>query len=110
MKLSPDGRVLLTLGKEGVGGSGTDTFDRPNGVAVAPNGDIFVSDGHHPNKSGNARVIACNRHDAPPGELLNANRTSNRGQAGSDLRPDEGSAASCWASRELSPYSVETRV
>jgi DNA-binding beta-propeller fold protein YncE len=62
MKLSPDGKVLLTLGKEGVGGSGTDTFDRPTGVAVAPNGDIFVSDGHHPNKSGIARVMKFDRN------------------------------------------------
>ena len=62
MKLSPDGKVLLTLGNEGVGGSGTDTFDRPTGVAVAPNGDIFVSDGHHPNKSGNARVMKFDRN------------------------------------------------
>jgi hypothetical protein len=57
LKLSSDGKVLLTLGKEGVGGPGTDTFDRPTGVAVAPNGDIFVSDGHHPNRSNNARVL-----------------------------------------------------
>jgi NHL repeat-containing protein len=57
VKLGPDGKVLMTLGREGVGGSGSDTFDRPTGVAVAPNGDIFVSDGHHPNKSGNARVM-----------------------------------------------------
>jgi hypothetical protein len=29
MKLSPDGKVLLTLGKEGVGGSGTETDREP---------------------------------------------------------------------------------
>jgi DNA-binding beta-propeller fold protein YncE len=57
LKLSPDGRVLMTLGREGIGGRGPDTFDRPTGVAIAPNGDIFVSDGHNPNKSGNARVM-----------------------------------------------------
>jgi DNA-binding beta-propeller fold protein YncE len=57
LKLSPDGRVLLTLGKEGVAGTGPDAFDRPTGVAVAPNGDIFVSDGHAPNKFGTARVV-----------------------------------------------------
>ena len=62
LKLSPDGKVLMTLGKEGVGGSGTDTFDRPTGVAVAPNGDVFVSDGHNPNKSGNARVMKFDRN------------------------------------------------
>jgi DNA-binding beta-propeller fold protein YncE len=41
----------------GVGGSGTDTFDRPTGVAVAANGDIFVSDGHGGNVSNNGRIL-----------------------------------------------------
>jgi hypothetical protein len=57
LKLSPDGKILMMLGREGVAGSGPDTFDRPTGVAVAPNGDIFVSDGHAPNKSHNGRVM-----------------------------------------------------
>jgi DNA-binding beta-propeller fold protein YncE len=57
LKLSPDGRVLMTLGKEGVSGSGHDAFDRPTGVAIAPNGDIFVSDGHLPNKHNNGRIL-----------------------------------------------------
>lgn len=57
LKLSPEGKVLMTLGKQGVAGNGPDTFDRPTGVAVAPNGDIFVSDGHAPNKYGTARVV-----------------------------------------------------
>src|SRR6516164_1954732 len=61
LKLSSDGKVLMTLGREGVGGSGTDTFDRPTGVAVAPNGDIFVSDGHSPNKSNNGRILKFSR-------------------------------------------------
>jgi hypothetical protein len=61
VKLSPDGKVLMMLGREGVGGSGADTFDRPTGVAIAPNGDIFVSDGHYRNKSGNARVMKFTR-------------------------------------------------
>jgi len=56
VKFSPDGKVLMTLGKAGVGGDGPDTFNEPNDVAIAPNGDIFVSDGHSPGK-GNARVI-----------------------------------------------------
>ena len=55
-KFSPDGKVLMTLGKAGVPGDGPDTFDQPNDVVVAPNGDIFVSDGHNPGR-GNARVI-----------------------------------------------------
>jgi DNA-binding beta-propeller fold protein YncE len=57
LKLDQSGKVLMMLGKMGVGGSGTDTFDRPTGVAVAPDGNIFVSDGHSPNKSNNARVV-----------------------------------------------------
>ena len=51
-KHAPDGRVLMTLGTPGVAGSGPDTFDGPADVVVAPNGDIFVADGH-----GNDRVV-----------------------------------------------------
>lgn len=61
LKLSPTGKVLLTLGREGVSGSGPDTFDRPSGVAVARNGDIFVSDGHDPNAHHNARILKFDR-------------------------------------------------
>src|SRR6266478_5321053 len=48
-KLSPTGKVLMTLGKEGVAGSGPETFDQPSGIAIAPDGDIFVTDGHGKN-------------------------------------------------------------
>jgi DNA-binding beta-propeller fold protein YncE len=57
LKLSPEGKVLMMLGKEGVSGNGPDTFDRPTGVAIAPNGDIFVTDGHAPNQHNSARVV-----------------------------------------------------
>jgi DNA-binding beta-propeller fold protein YncE len=57
LKLSADGRVLMTLGKEGVAGNGPDTFDRPTGVAIGANGDIFVSDGHNPNKFNASRIV-----------------------------------------------------
>ena len=42
IKFSPDGKVLMTLGKPGVAGDGPDTFNAPSDVLVAPNGDIFV--------------------------------------------------------------------
>src|SRR6202171_4769228 len=42
-KFSPDGKVLMTLGKAGVAGDGPDTFNQPSDVAIAPNGDIFVA-------------------------------------------------------------------
>jgi DNA-binding beta-propeller fold protein YncE len=57
LKISPTGQVLMTLGTEGVGGTEPSTFDRPTGVAIAPNGNIFVADGHWRNKSNNARVV-----------------------------------------------------
>jgi sugar phosphate permease/DNA-binding beta-propeller fold protein YncE len=57
IKLSPEGKVLLMLGREGVAGTGADGFDRPTGVAVASNGDIFVSDGHSPNQHNASRVV-----------------------------------------------------
>jgi sugar lactone lactonase YvrE len=47
---------MITLVKAGVPGDGPDTFNQPNDVVVAPNGDIFVADGHTPNK-GNARIV-----------------------------------------------------
>jgi hypothetical protein len=44
-KFSPDGKQLLTLGKPG-GAAAPEYFYQPNDVVVAPNGDIFVSEGH----------------------------------------------------------------
>jgi DNA-binding beta-propeller fold protein YncE len=63
-KLSPDGRLLLTLGTPGIAAeTGYDAersasivragapFNRPTKAAIAPNGDVYVSDGY-----GNARI------------------------------------------------------
>src|ERR1700730_6594501 len=55
IKFSPDGKVLLTLGKAGVAGSGPDECNAPSAVYVAPNGDIFVADGHGGDT--NARIV-----------------------------------------------------
>ena len=62
-KLTQDGRVLMTLGKNGVAGSGPDVFDAPTEVVVASNGDIFVADGHTGGGTavGNARIVKFNR-------------------------------------------------
>jgi len=54
-KFSPEGKVLLTLGRAGVSGAGPDLFDQPTDVVVAPNGDIFVTDSHRNGK--NNRVV-----------------------------------------------------
>jgi sugar lactone lactonase YvrE len=58
-KFSPDGKVMMTLGKAGVSGSGPDLFDQPTDVLVAPNGDIFVTDSHRNGK--NNRVVRFTR-------------------------------------------------
>ncbi|MFQ5790657.1 MAG: peptidyl-alpha-hydroxyglycine alpha-amidating lyase family protein [Acidobacteriota bacterium] len=54
-KFSPDGELLMSLGKAGVAGAGPDTFNGPSDVLVAPNGDIFVADGH--GADGNNRIV-----------------------------------------------------
>jgi hypothetical protein len=59
-KFSPDGKLLMTLGKAGVAGDGPDTFNQPTDVLVAPNGDIFVADGHRDSATahpGNNRIV-----------------------------------------------------
>jgi sugar lactone lactonase YvrE len=55
IKFSPDGKELMRLGKAGVAGSGPDEFNAPSAVLVAPNGEIFVADGHGGNT--NARIV-----------------------------------------------------
>jgi len=54
-KFSQDGKLLMTLGKAGVAGDGPDTFNAPSAILVAPNGDIFIGDGHGGNT--NARMV-----------------------------------------------------
>jgi sugar lactone lactonase YvrE len=46
LKFSPNGEVLLALGKPGIAGDGPDSFNQPSDVLVAPDGSIFVADGH----------------------------------------------------------------
>jgi DNA-binding beta-propeller fold protein YncE len=55
VEFSPTGRVLLTLGTPGVTGDGPDAFNQPSDVVVAPNGNIFVADGHGGDT--NARIV-----------------------------------------------------
>jgi sugar lactone lactonase YvrE len=54
LKFDPQGKLLLALGTKGKAGDNTsrDLFNQPNHVAIAPNGDIYVSDGYV-----NARVV-----------------------------------------------------
>jgi sugar lactone lactonase YvrE len=79
VKFSSAGRVLMTLGTRGVPGDGTTTFNRPSAVITAPNGDIFVADGH--GGDSNARIVkfsssgqfikAWGKKGSGPGEFNN---------------------------------------
>ncbi|MAT83215.1 MAG: hypothetical protein CMD39_02885 [Gammaproteobacteria bacterium] len=67
-KFSPEGELLMTLGRKGVAGDGKDTFRKPNDVVVAPDGTIFVADGHGsgPDAPANNRIVKF----APDGTYL----------------------------------------
>ena len=54
-KFSPSGELLMTLGEAGVSGDGPNHFTAPSDIVTAPNGDIFVADGH--NNNGNNRIV-----------------------------------------------------
>jgi DNA-binding beta-propeller fold protein YncE len=62
-KYTRDGQLLMTLGTKGVAGEGPDTFNGPTDVAVAPNGDVFVADGHV-----NSRIVKF----SPDGRFIKA--------------------------------------
>jgi hypothetical protein len=53
-KFSPEGKVLMTLGEAGVPGDDQTHFNGPSHVLVAPNGEIWVADGH---RGGNNRLV-----------------------------------------------------
>jgi sugar lactone lactonase YvrE len=55
IKFSPEGKVLMTLGKAGVSGSGPELLDQPTDVVVSASGDLFVTDSHRNGK--NNRVV-----------------------------------------------------
>jgi sugar lactone lactonase YvrE len=47
-KFNQDGKILLTLGKAGVGKAANDTFIQPTACRETPDGNILVADGHWP--------------------------------------------------------------
>jgi sugar lactone lactonase YvrE len=60
MKFSPQGKLLLELGKKGVKGDNDskDALNGPSDVVIGKNGDIFVSDG----ESTNTRVVKFSKN------------------------------------------------
>jgi DNA-binding beta-propeller fold protein YncE len=66
IKFSPEGKVLMRLGHAGMAGGGATMLSEPCDVITAPNGDIFVADGHsgqNPNAPPNtvARIVKFSR-------------------------------------------------
>jgi hypothetical protein len=59
VKFSPTGQILMVLGHLGQPGNGRDFLSMPTDVAIAPNGDIYVTDGH--GGASNDRVVKYNK-------------------------------------------------
>lgn len=60
LKFSPEGELLMTLGAKG-GSRDPGFFWEPNAVMIAPNGDIWVVEGHSSRGEANARVLKFDR-------------------------------------------------
>ena len=67
IKFSPEGEVLMKLGVDGVEGRDETHLRRPNDVLVAPDGSIFVADGHRGRGEANNRIV---KYDAQGNYLL----------------------------------------
>ncbi|MEX2284560.1 MAG: peptidyl-alpha-hydroxyglycine alpha-amidating lyase family protein [Gemmatimonadota bacterium] len=60
-KFSPDGKLLLTLGKPGGSREPGEFFWQPNDVLVAPNGNVYVAEGHSSSATANARILVFDK-------------------------------------------------
>ncbi len=56
-KFTADGKVLMTIGTPDQPGEDETHMNQPNDVAVAPNGDLYISDGY-----GNNRVVVFDKN------------------------------------------------
>jgi len=73
-KFSPEGKVLMTLGTPGVTGVDGSHFNAPSDALIAPNGDIFIADGH--GEKTNARIVKF----AKDGKFIKAWGKEGKGQ------------------------------
>lgn len=46
VKFSPEGKVLLTLGKAGVAGNPPEALTEPTSILMAPSGNVYIAEGH----------------------------------------------------------------
>ena len=72
-KMDQNGKVLLVIGTPGKAGGGPDHLNEPCDVAIAPNGDIFVADGHSGTAANTpADYVTRIVHFSPTGKFINA--------------------------------------
>jgi WD40 repeat protein len=83
-KFSPDGKLLMTLGKAGVSRAGPDTFIQPTACKSTPDGNIVIADGHWPRPTSGPQdgdrlvwystdgkfIKAFGAHGRKPGEFM----------------------------------------
>ena len=69
-KFSPDGELLMSLGTAGQPGTGPNQFNQPNDVVTAPDGSIFVADGHSGQGMTSNQAIAAGREAGLTGRIL----------------------------------------
>ncbi len=69
-KFSPDGELLMSLGTAGQPGTGPNQFNQPNDVVTAPDGSIFVADGHSGQGMTTNQAIAAGREAGLTGRIL----------------------------------------
>ncbi len=69
-KFSPDGELLMSLGTPGQPGTGPNQFNQPNDVVTAPDGSIFVADGHGGQGMTSNRAIEEGREAGATGRIL----------------------------------------
>jgi DNA-binding beta-propeller fold protein YncE len=69
-KFSPEGDLLMSLGTAGQSGNDGSHFYEPNDVIVAPDGSIFVSDGHSGQGMTTNQAIQAGRDNGQTGRIL----------------------------------------
>ena len=69
-KFSPTGEVLMSLGTAGQPGSGPNQLNQPNDVITAPDGSIFVADGHGGQGMTSNQAITEGREAGSTGRIL----------------------------------------
>jgi len=71
VKFDPDGKVLMTIGTPGVTGNPPDALTEPCSIVVAPNGDLFIAEGHSGQaQNAPADTVARISHFAKDGKFI----------------------------------------